>query len=62
MARLTLSDADKQARDWFVNTTESLGCKVKIDAMGMNVHSQKYSGFRNLRCCRQYICHPAGQG
>jgi len=34
MHRLTLSDADKQARDWFVRTTESLGCKVKIDAMG----------------------------
>ncbi|TVY49651.1 N-carbamoyl-L-amino-acid hydrolase [Lachnellula occidentalis] len=34
MARLTLSDADKQARDWFVKTTESLGCKVKVDAMG----------------------------
>jgi hypothetical protein len=34
MARLTLSDADKQARDWFVQTAESLGCKVKVDAMG----------------------------
>lgn len=34
MARLTLSDADKQARDWFVETTKSLGCKVTIDAMG----------------------------
>ncbi|TVY31174.1 N-carbamoyl-L-amino-acid hydrolase [Lachnellula hyalina] len=34
MARLTLSDADKQARDWFVKTTESLGCKVEVDAMG----------------------------
>ena len=34
MSRLTLSDADKQVRDWFVKTTESLGCKVKVDAMG----------------------------
>ncbi|KAL8839771.1 MAG: hypothetical protein Q9170_001582 [Blastenia crenularia] len=34
MARLALSDADKQARDWFVHTTMSLGCRVKIDAMG----------------------------
>ena len=34
MSRLTLSDADKQARDWFVETTKSLGCDVKIDAMG----------------------------
>lgn len=34
MSRLTLGDADKQARDWFVETTKSLGCKVQIDAMG----------------------------
>ncbi|KAL3427164.1 beta-alanine synthase [Phlyctema vagabunda] len=34
MSRLTLTDADKSARDWFVQTTESLGCKVTIDAMG----------------------------
>ncbi|PQE25405.1 hypothetical protein CJF30_00000097 [Rutstroemia sp. NJR-2017a BBW] len=35
MSRLTLSDADKSARDWFVSTTKSLGCKIKIDAMGI---------------------------
>jgi putative aminopeptidase FrvX len=34
MSRLALSDADKAARDWFVSTTEALGCKVTIDAMG----------------------------
>jgi len=34
MSRLTLSDADKQARDWFVETTKSLGCDVKVDTMG----------------------------
>lgn len=34
MARLTLSDSDKQARDWFVETTKALGCKVTVDAMG----------------------------
>ncbi|KAH8687519.1 hypothetical protein BGZ60DRAFT_425408 [Tricladium varicosporioides] len=34
MSRLALSDADKQARDWFIKTTEALGCKVKVDAMG----------------------------
>ena len=38
MSRLTLSDADKQARDWFVETTKSLGCIVKIDAMGILPH------------------------
>ncbi|KAL8738653.1 MAG: hypothetical protein Q9181_000599 [Wetmoreana brouardii] len=34
MSRLALSDADKQARDWFVHTTMSLGCQISIDAMG----------------------------
>ncbi|MCJ1381577.1 hypothetical protein MMC17_004688 [Xylographa soralifera] len=34
MCRLSLSDADKQARDWFVATAQELGCKVSIDAMG----------------------------
>jgi hypothetical protein len=34
MSRLTLSDADKQARDYFVKTTQDLGCEVKIDTMG----------------------------
>lgn len=34
MTRLALSDTDKQARDWFVKTTEELGCKVTIDEMG----------------------------
>ncbi|KAK9422895.1 putative Peptidase M20 dimerization domain-containing protein [Seiridium unicorne] len=34
MCRLALSDADKQARDWFVEKTKSLGCNVTIDEMG----------------------------
>ena len=34
MSRLALTDTDRQARDWFVDTTRSLGCKVSIDAMG----------------------------
>lgn len=34
MSRLALSDADKQARDWFVDTTRALGCDVVVDAMG----------------------------
>ena len=34
MSRLSLSDSDKQARDWFAVTTESLGCKVTTDSMG----------------------------
>lgn len=34
MARLSLSDADKQARNWFHTTMESYSCKVTIDEMG----------------------------
>ncbi|KAL1876464.1 hypothetical protein Daus18300_002708 [Diaporthe australafricana] len=34
MSRLALSDTDKQARDWFVETTKALGCSVTVDAMG----------------------------
>ncbi|KAH8902525.1 amidase [Coniochaeta sp. PMI_546] len=34
MARLSLSDDDKRARDWFVKTTRKLGCAVTIDSMG----------------------------
>ncbi|KAI5866035.1 amidase [Durotheca rogersii] len=34
MSRLSLSDADKQARDWFVATARGLGCDVTVDAMG----------------------------
>jgi len=34
MSRLALSDADRQARDWFVETTRGLGCEVQVDQMG----------------------------
>ena len=34
MSRLALSDSDKEARDWFCETTRSLGCKVTVDAIG----------------------------
>lgn len=34
MARLSLSDPDKQARDWFAKTVQDLGCVVTTDAMG----------------------------
>ena len=34
MSRLALSDADKEARDWFVHTTRSIGCDVTVDSMG----------------------------
>jgi hydantoinase/carbamoylase family amidase len=34
MARLSLNDADKQVRDWFTKTAQSLGCKTSVDQMG----------------------------
>ena len=34
LSRLSLTDEDKSARDWFISTTESLGCKTHVDQMG----------------------------
>lgn len=34
MARLSLSDADREARNWFKDTAEGLGCRVRVDQMG----------------------------
>ncbi|KAF1993348.1 N-carbamoyl-L-amino acid hydrolase [Amniculicola lignicola CBS 123094] len=45
MSRLALSDADKKARDWFVETTQALGCKTTVDAMG-NIFAVR-PGLRN---------------
>ncbi|KAF2017272.1 amidase [Aaosphaeria arxii CBS 175.79] len=45
MSRLALSDSDKTVRDWFVQTTESLGCTTTIDSMG-NIFAVR-PGLRN---------------
>ncbi|KAK2050999.1 hydantoinase/carbamoylase family amidase [Colletotrichum caudatum] len=34
MARLSLSDADKEVRDWFMQHAKSLGCETFYDEMG----------------------------
>ena len=34
MSRLSLSDADREVRNWFVGETKELGCKVTVDTMG----------------------------
>lgn len=34
MCRLSLSQADKEVRDWLVAECVSLGCEIKIDQMG----------------------------
>lgn len=34
MARLSLNDADKQVRDWFMATAKALNCTVTVDQMG----------------------------
>ncbi|MBY0611951.1 MAG: M20 family metallo-hydrolase [Beijerinckiaceae bacterium] len=43
--RLTLSDEDKQARDWFKRACEALGCSVTVDQVG-NIYARR-SGKRN---------------
>lgn len=40
MNRLALTDLDHQARKWFSQTMEGLGCKVTIDTMG-NMFARK---------------------
>ena len=34
VSRLALTSADRQARDWFVETMQALSCRVDVDAMG----------------------------
>ena len=34
ICRLTLTDLDRQVRDWFRSATEALGCSVTVDDMG----------------------------
>lgn len=34
MCRLTLTQEDKEVRDWLVAECKALGCEVKIDQMG----------------------------
>lgn len=34
LCRESLTDGDRQVRDWFVQETKALGCDVKIDEMG----------------------------
>jgi len=34
ICRLTLTDLDRQARDWFKQRVETLGCEVTVDDMG----------------------------
>ena len=43
--RLTLSDEDKQVRDWFRQACEALGCTVSVDAVG-NMYARR-PGKRN---------------
>lgn len=34
VCRLSLTDLDKQVRDWFIEETKALGCTIKIDEIG----------------------------
>ena len=35
ICRLTLTDLDRQVRDWFQARAEALGCRVTVDDMGV---------------------------
>src|SRR5260221_8681048 len=35
ICRLTLTDLDRQVRDWFKARVEQLGCRVTVDDMGV---------------------------
>jgi acetylornithine deacetylase/succinyl-diaminopimelate desuccinylase-like protein len=61
MARLTLSDADKQVRDYFVRTTESLGCKVTVDAMGTFIGTHIFL-LTNILSGNIFAVRPGRQG
>lgn len=34
VCRLSLSDLDKEVRDWFITETNTLGCNIKVDKVG----------------------------
>lgn len=56
MQRLTLSDSDKQVRDWFVMTMEGLGCKVQVDAMGSCITDPNIGESYLKYISREYLC------
>jgi N-carbamoyl-L-amino-acid hydrolase len=35
ICRLTLTDLDRQVRDWFQARAQALGCRVRVDDMGI---------------------------
>jgi len=47
VTRLTLSDEDKQARDWFVAQCKALGCSIAVDEVG-NIFARR-TGRDNTR-------------
>ena len=40
VCRLTLTEEDRQARDWLAKQTAALGCAMSIDDMGVTVFSR----------------------
>lgn len=62
MSRLSLSDSDKEARDWFVRTTEALGCTVTVDQMGNTfaVRPGRSSGLKPIFAGSHLDTQPTG--
>lgn len=48
MCRLTLSQEDKQVRDWLVTECKSLGCEVRIDQIG-NIFAIRPGTVQNVK-------------
>jgi hypothetical protein len=49
MHRLTLTDEDRQARDYLVEKCKSLGCQVSVDAMG-NIFVLRRKPYFHVNC------------
>ena len=47
VSRLTLTDADRQVRDWFVEACESIGCAITVDDMG-NIFARRQGNDASL--------------
>ncbi|KAK5162463.1 hypothetical protein LTR04_003699 [Oleoguttula sp. CCFEE 6159] len=62
--RLTLSQADKDVRDWLVNECKELGCEVKVDQMGniFAIRPGKGERLKPIAMGSHLDTQPAGRG
>lgn len=62
MCRLTLSQEDKQVRDWLVAECKSLGCEIKVDQIGniFALRSGEVQGAKAIAMGSHMDTQPAG--